>query len=86
MTEEQLLHEVDDQLLLLTKKLHIIKYLTPTNLSQEREYFVEMKGEYDPQFTYNFPDEKEIIQHCKVYLSPYKVPREVVFVPEIFIQ
>jgi long-chain acyl-CoA synthetase len=32
------------------------------------------------------PDEKEIIQHCKVYLSPYKVPREVVFVPEIFIK
>ena len=32
------------------------------------------------------PDEKEIIRHCKVYLSPYKVPREVAFVPEIFIQ
>ena len=25
-------------------------------------------------------DEKEIIQHCRVYLSTYKVPREVVFV------
>ncbi|MCK7509390.1 MAG: AMP-binding protein [Desulfobacterales bacterium] len=26
------------------------------------------------------PDDKEIIRHCKVYLSPYKVPREVEFV------
>lgn len=26
------------------------------------------------------PEEKEIIRHCKVYLSPYKVPRDVEFV------
>lgn len=26
------------------------------------------------------PDDKEIIRHCKIYLSPYKVPREVEFV------
>lgn len=26
------------------------------------------------------PDEKEIIRHCKLYLSSYKVPREVEFV------
>ena len=29
------------------------------------------------------PDEKEIIRHCKVYLSPYKVPREVEFVQKL---
>lgn len=29
------------------------------------------------------PDDKEIIRHCKVYLSPYKVPREVEFVASI---
>jgi long-chain acyl-CoA synthetase len=29
------------------------------------------------------PDDKEIIRHCKTYLSPYKVPREVEFVPSI---
>jgi long-chain acyl-CoA synthetase len=29
------------------------------------------------------PDEKDIIRHCKVYLSPYKVPREVEFIPSI---
>ena len=28
------------------------------------------------------PDDKEIIRHCKVYLSPYKVPREVEFVSD----
>lgn len=29
------------------------------------------------------PDEKEIIRHCKDYLSPYKVPREVEFVEDV---
>ena len=29
------------------------------------------------------PDEKDIIRHCKVYLSPYKVPPEVEFIPSI---
>ena len=28
-------------------------------------------------------DEKEILKHCRVYLSPYKVPREVEFVEAI---
>lgn len=60
MTEEQILHEVDDRLLLLTKKLNLLKYLTPTNIATERERFVEMKGNYDPQFSYNFPKEEEI--------------------------
>jgi long-chain acyl-CoA synthetase len=25
-------------------------------------------------------DDKEILKHCRIYLSPYKVPREVEFV------
>ncbi len=29
------------------------------------------------------PDEKEMIRHCKTYLSPYKVPREIEFVAAI---
>jgi Acyl-CoA synthetases (AMP-forming)/AMP-acid ligases II len=28
-------------------------------------------------------DEKEILRHCRVYLSPYKVPREVEFVRKL---
>ena len=28
-------------------------------------------------------DEKEILKYCRVYLSPYKVPREVEFVQSI---
>ena len=28
-------------------------------------------------------DEREILRHCRTYLSAYKVPREVAFVPEI---
>jgi hypothetical protein len=72
MTEEQILHEVDDTLLLLTKKLNLLKYLTPTNVLTERERFVERKGNYDPQFNYNFPKEEEItwwiqgLEHMKI--------------------
>jgi len=29
------------------------------------------------------PDDKEIIRHCKVHLTPYKVPREVEFVSSL---
>ena len=29
------------------------------------------------------PDDKEIIRYCKIYLSPYKIPREVEFVQTI---
>ena len=28
-------------------------------------------------------DDKEIMKHCRIYLSPYKVPREVEFVAKI---
>jgi long-chain acyl-CoA synthetase len=28
-------------------------------------------------------DEKEILKYCRIYLSPYKVPREVEFVEAI---
>lgn len=60
MTEEQILHKIDDQLLALTKKLNLLKYLTPTNIAIERERFVELQGNYDPQFSYNFPKEEDI--------------------------
>ena len=59
-TETSILHKIDDELLLLTKKLNILKYLTPNNIASERERFVEMKGNYDPQFSYNFPKEEDI--------------------------
>jgi long-chain acyl-CoA synthetase len=31
----------------------------------------------------HYPDDKEIIRYCKIYLSNYKVPREVEFVKTI---
>ena len=60
MNEEEILHEVDDRLLVLTKKLNLLKYLTPTNIKEERAHFVAMKGDYDPQFSYDFPAREEI--------------------------
>lgn len=59
-TELDILHHIDDILLPLTRKVNLLKYLTPTNLGEERERFIELKGNYDPQFTYNFPKDKEI--------------------------
>lgn len=65
MDEKQILHEVDDHLLQVTKKINLLKYLTPTNIDEERERFVQMKGQYDPQFVYNFPSEKEIVSRIQ---------------------
>ena len=59
-TEESILHALDDELLALTKKVTLLKYLTPTNLVAEREKFLQQEGNYDPQFSYNFPKEEEI--------------------------
>ncbi len=28
-------------------------------------------------------EERELLKHCRIYLSSYKVPREIEFVPEI---
>lgn len=60
ISEESFLHRLDDELIILTQKLNLLKYLIPTNVLTERERFVEMKGNYDPQFSYNFPKEEEI--------------------------
>jgi long-chain acyl-CoA synthetase len=46
-----------------------------------------MRGELVKAFIVRKPDvqatEKEIMKHCRIYLSPYKVPREVEFVESI---
>ncbi|MEI8092316.1 MAG: hypothetical protein WCG98_09410 [bacterium] len=65
VAEEQLLHEIDDKVLIFTKHLNLLKYLTPSNLVQERTHFIEAQGEYNPQFTYNFPEEKDIISRIQ---------------------
>lgn len=58
--EEKILHEADNQLIMLTKKINLYTYLMPTNLVAERDKFLAMKGNYDPQFTYAFPAEQEM--------------------------
>lgn len=59
--EREQLHSVDDYLADVAKKVHIDKFLTPTNLLEERELFIQKNGEYNPQFTYDFPKEKDLL-------------------------
>lgn len=54
------LHALDDELIPLTKKINLHKYLMPNNLAAEREKFLAKQGNYDPQFTYAFPTEQEM--------------------------
>ena len=58
--EKKQLHIVDDYLIAIAPKLNIQKSLTPTNLLAERDIFIQKNGQYNPQFTYNFPIEEEL--------------------------
>ena len=49
--EHQLLR-IDKALIGADKKLMILKYLTPNNLIQEKINYINKKGDYIPQFTY----------------------------------
>jgi hypothetical protein len=78
MNELERLHFVDDLLLTLNKHLHLMKYLFPTNVSEERARFIEHDGFYDPQFTYNLPEKKllkdireQLLSLQKEYFSHY---------------
>jgi hypothetical protein len=43
---------LDQALVKIENKLLILKYITPTNIEQERQKFIEQAGEYIPKFEY----------------------------------
>jgi hypothetical protein len=57
-----------DQLQILDQKIHDVsrqfslsKILKPTNYLDEFDIFITKRGKYNPQFTYDFPTNKSII-------------------------
>lgn len=59
--EKNILHIIDDRLIEIAKDIYLQKFITPTNLAQERERFLQNNGKYNPQFTYNLPEEAKIL-------------------------
>ena len=49
--ESQLL-ALDKSIMQIDKKLLILKYVTPINISEQRQIFIEKKWDYTPQFIY----------------------------------
>ncbi|MEI6774340.1 MAG: hypothetical protein WCL18_06205 [bacterium] len=59
--EKKQLHIVDDCLISIAKKINLYKFLTPTNLLEERDTFIKHHGQYNPQFIYNFPKKEDMM-------------------------
>lgn len=56
--EEKLLKSFDRELHSHQSFFNLLKILTPTNMQTEQDRFIAAKWEYNPQFTYNFPDDE----------------------------
>lgn len=54
-TYDEQISKIDSALVSIDKKLVIWKHLTPLNINEEREKFIESKWEYDPQLVYREP-------------------------------
>lgn len=56
------LHQLDDKIDLLHKRLNLTARLRPKNYLEELDNFITRKGNYAPTFSYNFPEEKRMEQ------------------------
>ena len=56
------LHQLDDKVDWLHKKLNLTAKLRPTNYLNELDNFITRKGNYSPVFSYNFPDLRKMSQ------------------------
>lgn len=52
-THESQLLELDKNLMKIDKKLLILKYITPRNIEEQKQIFIEKSGDYTPIFEYN---------------------------------
>jgi len=50
---EKILTKVDEELLSIDKKLLILKTITPINIKEEKQKFIESEWKYIPEFKYN---------------------------------
>ncbi len=51
---------LDEKISTINKQLNLAQILKPTNYLDEFDKFVSNNGDYNPQFTYNFPKYKEL--------------------------
>ncbi|MDR0369260.1 MAG: hypothetical protein LBH96_01660 [Candidatus Peribacteria bacterium] len=56
------LHQLDDKIDLLHRRLNLTAKLRPQNYLNELDNFITWKGNYSPVFSYNFPDAKKMYQ------------------------
>jgi hypothetical protein len=56
------LHQLDDKIDLLHKRLNLTAKLRPQNYLNELDNFITRKGNYSPVFSYAFPDNKKLTQ------------------------
>jgi len=55
---------IDKALMGIDKKLLILKYLNPTNTEEQKQIFIEKKGDYVPCFEYRkFPHDLDQLEH-----------------------
>lgn len=66
------LKKIDSDLIWIDKKLLILKYITPNNLTIEKNKFIESKGQYIPQFEYN--ELKINLEELEEKLNSIEVP------------
>jgi hypothetical protein len=51
---------LDDKINIINKQLNLAQILQPSNYLDEFDTFVSLHGDYNPQFTYNFPTYKDL--------------------------
>jgi hypothetical protein len=56
------LHQLDEKIDFLHKKLNLTAKLRPQNYLNELDNFITWKGQYAPVFSYAFPDERRLTQ------------------------
>ncbi|GHV21283.1 hypothetical protein FACS189428_1460 [Clostridia bacterium] len=61
-SEEIALHQLDNKIDLLHKRLNLTSKLKPQNYLSELDNFIIRKGEYAPVFSYAFPETKKLLQ------------------------
>ena len=59
------LHQLDDKIDLLHRRLNLTSRLRPKNYFDELDNFISWKGNYSPIFSYNFPEVKKMQQRLK---------------------
>lgn len=60
LTEKNILHTIDENIEILSKKLILSKILRPINYFNELDIFISKHWKYNPQFEYKFPSNERI--------------------------